>query len=95
MTDLQMNPIQRDLARHALGLPNRQRKSHRNHFVTGEGCNDHAEWMALVEMGFARRRAGSALTGGDDLFRLNLDAAKLVLDLGETLDTEDFEFVRP
>jgi hypothetical protein len=85
-----MNPIQRDLARHALGLPNKQRKSYRNHFVTGEGCNDHGEWMALVERGFAWRQKGSQLTGGDDLFRLTAEGASAALDPLECLCPKDF-----
>ncbi|MDG4905965.1 hypothetical protein P9228_05825 [Mesorhizobium sp. WSM4898] len=32
-----MTPVQRDLARHALGLDGRRKESYRNYFVTGEG----------------------------------------------------------
>ncbi|RWO57262.1 hypothetical protein [Mesorhizobium sp.] len=88
-----MTPAQKELARHALGLPNRQRRSYRNHFVTGEGGSDHREWMALVEAGHAWRRAGSqlrGLTGGDDLFRLTRAGAELALEKRERLNPEDF-----
>ncbi|MER8591490.1 hypothetical protein NKH33_07785 [Mesorhizobium sp. M1182] len=90
-----MTPAQKDLARHALGLPNRQRRSYRNHFVTGSGGNDHREWMALVEAGHAWRRAGSELTGGSDLFRLTRAGAELVLEKRESLDPEAFPAVSP
>lgn len=86
-----MTPIQRDLARHALGLPNKRRCSYRNHFVTGEGCDDHNQWMGMVDGGFAVRRKGSALTGGDDLFRLTKTGATEALSAGEHLDPEDFK----
>ncbi len=82
--------MQRDLARHALGLPNKSRRSYRNHFVIGEGCDEHEAWVDMVSLGLARRRPGSALTGGDDLFRLTTDGAKAVLARRETLCPEDF-----
>lgn len=41
---------------------------HRNHFVTGPGGKDHADCMALVEMGLMANRGSSALTGGSDCF---------------------------
>ena len=85
-----MTPTQRKLARHALGLPNKQRRSYRNHFVTGPGSVDYREWHTMVAMGDATRRAGSALTGGDDLFRLTRAGAESALEPGERLDAEDF-----
>lgn len=85
-----MTPAQIELARHALGLPNRRRKSYRNHFVTGAGLDSHAEWLAMVEAGHARRRSGSAITGGDDLFWLTRAGARLALEPGERLCPEDF-----
>lgn len=80
-----MTPEQRNLARHALGLT-RQKTSYRNHFVTGPGTQDHAEWVAMVA-------AGEAVvyeTGLDDVFHLTLDGARLALAPGETLCGEDF-----
>ncbi|ASY56454.1 hypothetical protein SS05631_c15180 [Sinorhizobium sp. CCBAU 05631] len=38
--------------------------------MTGEGSKDHADCMALVELGFMTVRSGSALSGGDDIFRV-------------------------
>ncbi|CUA90167.1 hypothetical protein Ga0061061_11193 [Chelatococcus sambhunathii] len=83
---------QRHLARHALGLPNRSRRSYRNHFVAGPGHGDYDDWMAMVSAGAARRRDGSTspLTGGDDLFWLTADGARAGLARGEKLDPEDF-----
>ncbi|MDI9847337.1 hypothetical protein QM467_04590 [Rhodoblastus sp. 17X3] len=85
-----MSPEQRELARHALGLPNPRRKSYRNHFVTGPGGDDYAIWMAMVGEGYARRRAGNELTGGDDLFTLTQTGAEAALNAHEKLDAEDF-----
>lgn len=86
-----MTPKQIELARHALGLTHyRQRKSYRNHFVTGEGTDDHIHWMAMVAAGEAKRRAGSPMTGGDDCFWLTRMGAEQVLRRGEKLDPEDF-----
>lgn len=85
-----MNTDQLDLARHALGLPNKQRKSYRNHFVTGPGSLDYDNWQAMVAAGEATRRAGNALTGGDDLFRLTILGARRAVGENERLDLADF-----
>ena len=85
-----MTPEQRDLARHALGLNGRNKRSYRNHFVTGEGAADHPAWMEMVSDGLAWRRPGSDLTGGDDLFGLTVKGARSALGPGETLCPEDF-----
>jgi hypothetical protein len=83
-----MTETQRELARHALGLGNGRVRSYRNHFVTGPGSTDHPHWLAMVEAGYATRRAGSELTGGDDLFMLTNAGAEEALDPGELLDRE-------
>ncbi len=85
-----MTETQKELARHALGLPNRQRKTYRNHYVTSGPGGDHAEWMALVDAGQARRRLGHPLAGGDDVFWLTEQGAQSALNHGERLDREDF-----
>ena len=87
--EVRLSLAQRDLARHALGLPNKARKSYRNHFVCGPGHDDFDNWVAMVAEGAAKRRAGSALTGGDDLFRLTRGGAEAALNKGERLDAED------
>lgn len=85
-----LTPEQRDLARHALGLPNRRRMSYRNRFVTGPGSLDFAAWEAMVASGAATRRPGSVLTGGYDLFMLTRAGAEAALESGECLNPEDF-----
>lgn len=83
-----LNQRQVQLGRHALGLPNRERKTYRNHYVTGSGP-DFDEWRAMVEIGAARHRTGNELSGGDDIFWLTADGAAAVLAPGERL-SEDF-----
>ena len=85
-----MTATQRALARHALGLQGSHAKSYRNHFVTGPGCIDHAEWISMVEAGEARHKAGSPISGGNDIFWLTTKGAKLAIRDGECLDAEDF-----
>lgn len=64
-----MDVKQLHILRHSLGLSS-SGKGHcyRNHFVTGEGSDDHGSCIALVESGHMVKRRGNALTGGDDLF---------------------------
>lgn len=90
MNDPQMTPEQFELARHALGLPNRTRKSYRNHFVCGPGHSDFDNWVAMTADGLARRHAGNELTGGDDCFCLTKAGATQALKPHEKLDAEDF-----
>jgi hypothetical protein len=85
-----MTPEQIELARHALGLPNKRRQSYRNHFVAGEGHADYIAWCDMVEHGFARGKKGSPLTGGDPVFWLTPAGASLALRQRERLDPEDF-----
>jgi hypothetical protein len=85
-----MTPAQIGLARHALGLDGRREVSYRNHFVTGPETADHATWTTMVLSGAARRRNGSELTGGDDLFWLTPQGAQAALLPGERLDPEAF-----
>lgn len=60
---------QLQILRHTLGLDsNGHGTAYRNHFVTGPGTQDYADCMALTERGFMTRRAGNAITGGDDVF---------------------------
>jgi len=84
-------PKQIELGRHALGLPNRLRKSYRNHFCAGATHDDFADWMQMVEQGNAVRSGGLELFGGDFFFRLTNVGALACLSVGEKLDAEDFE----
>lgn len=84
---MRMTPRQIELARHALGLPSRDRRSYRNHFVAGTGHRDHADWMEMVANGYATRRDGA------DLFHLTLAGALAAVSFGETLCSEDFPHI--
>ena len=66
-----MTPAQLHILQHSLGLDQYGRgESYRNHYVTGEGSNDHVDCMELVALGWMTRRAGNELSGGDDVFRV-------------------------
>lgn len=56
------------ILRHSLGIERSGGREYRNHFVTGPGSDDYADCTALVEQGLMTRRAGNALSGGDDIF---------------------------
>lgn len=72
-----------ELMRHALGLPNKEKAPCRNHFVTGPGSDDYDDWQNLVGLGVATRAEGSALTGGDYLFKVAEAGISAVLLPGE------------
>jgi hypothetical protein len=80
-----------DLARHALGLPNDNRRSYRNSFIAGLGHADYDDWYAMTKNGYATRRDGvKEPFGGNDVFRLTRTGAEAALVAMETLDSEDF-----
>ena len=90
----QITVHQRELARHALGLPNKGRRSYRNRFTCGIGTTDFDTWSAMADLGAAtawpfdmieRRQHGGLIT-----FSLTRAGAEAVLDQGEMLDPEDF-----
>jgi hypothetical protein len=90
------NQIQ--LARHALGLRNKENGvfSYRNHFCAGVGHIDYIEWRRMVDRGFAVRFHRSGLPfGSDDLFKLTRAGAEAALYPGERLDPEDFALRYP
>lgn len=88
-----LSPVQRELARHALGLPTRGGRSYRNSFVAGPDHDDYVHWLAMVADGNAVRYAGRQLFGWDDLFRLTPTGAEAALDPGEKLCPDDFPHV--
>ncbi len=88
-----MNANQREMARHALGFPNKKNESYRNHFCIGPGGDGYEDWLDLVEKGLAIRRT-SKNHGGDDLFYLTLQGALMVRDAKEHLSREDAECMR-
>ena len=83
-----MNDQQRKLARHALGLPNKQHTSYRNRFCTGPDADNYADWKAMVASGEAIERT-SALWGGDSIFALTLKGALAAREPKEHLSRED------
>jgi hypothetical protein len=59
------------ILQHALGMDQHGRivrGGGRNYFVTGEGGPDYAVCMEHVSAGRMTRRAGNAISGGDDVF---------------------------
>ena len=91
-----MTDDQIDLGRHALGLPNRKRISYRNHFCAGPGHLDYFNWLEMTTLGYAIRRKGSELSGGDDVFLLTFKGASECVLPGEKLCAEDFpEVLKP
>lgn len=56
-----MNPAQRQLARHALGLPNDRGLSYRNRYVVPEGTPAHGHWLMMVTCGWAREVRSASL----------------------------------
>lgn len=88
-----MTKRQRELARHALGLPNKKRMSYRNHFCIGLGGDGYEDWQDMVSKGLALR-ATSDLWGGDDMFYLTLKGALMAREANEHLSREDAENCR-
>jgi hypothetical protein len=73
------------ILQHSLGLDEYGRgPQYRNHFVTGEGSDDHPLCMALVKDGLMERRGGSVLTGGDDVFIVTHAGIQFVADNSPT-----------
>jgi len=79
---------QRELARHALGLPSKFNRSYRNRFYAHVDGKDHAIWMDMVDSGLARRSRAPA----PDFvwFWLTPKGAELALNAREKLCREDF-----
>lgn len=87
-----MTKSQTEMARHALGLPNKQNMTYRNHFCLGEGADGYTEWEDLVKQGYAIKALGSKWTG--DFFHLTLDGAREVLKSKEHISAEDAQHMR-
>ncbi|QEL26129.1 hypothetical protein FQV39_28615 [Bosea sp. F3-2] len=84
-----MTPAQRELARHALGLPNATGRSYRNRYFTPANGEVSNQWRAMIEAGEAEggkpaRRQSSLF------FCLTRNGAELALNPGEWLSLEDF-----
>jgi hypothetical protein len=88
-----MSKRQRELARHALGFPNKKNRSYRNHFCAGPGHADYVDWVGMVAQGYAVMRSGPNW-GGDDMFYLTLKGALAARDPKEHLSPEDTALMR-
>lgn len=87
-----MNPEQKTLARHALGLPNNKRTSYRNRYVCPE-TDPH--WSNMVENGLATVRKGETLPfGGSASFYLTRKGAEAALEPREKLSPDDFPVIQ-
>jgi hypothetical protein len=84
---------QRDFARHALGLPNKNNMTYRNHFCVGEGGDGYEDWEDLVSKGMAVKAIGGSGWVGD-FFYLTLEGARAVLLPKEHISREDAEKMR-
>lgn len=88
-----MTSVQKILARHALGLPNKKNTTNRNYFCTGPGSTDFDDWEAMVAAGEAIRRETPHF-GGDNLYHLTMKAALSVRLPKEHMGREDAEVTR-
>lgn len=95
-----MTPDQIELARHALGFPNKKNTSYRNRFCCGPGHGAWNDWNDMVENGYAVRRDGP-MWGGDSMFFLTLKGALLArlpkehLSQEETREMREMRELRP
>ncbi len=88
-----MTSRQREMARHALGLPNSRNMSYRNHFCIGPQGDGYQDWLDMVVLGYAVQRTGPHW-GGDDMFHLTLKGALLAREPKEYLSPEDTDLMR-
>ena len=88
-----MNDAQRQLARHALGFPNKQNTSYRNHFCIGKGGDGYEDWERMVTQGDAIKQTGPHW-GGADMFHLTMQGALAAREPKEHLSREDSALMR-
>lgn len=80
-----VTPEQIELARHALGLPNKRNLSYRNRYYASEGNPNHIHWCDMVAAGLARGK----VEGRTTLFWLMAAGAIAAIKKREALDPED------
>ena len=85
-----MTPQQKHLARHALGLPSKTKRSYRNRYYATPKTPHDAEWVEMVEAGYAKVLPASEPDESLNFFWLTRKGADAALEPGETLDPEDF-----
>jgi hypothetical protein len=82
-----MTPEQIRLARHALGLPNRDKRSFRNRSYAARGTPEFKAWVDLEDRGLAKRHDVQAFSIG---FALTEAGARRSIDPVESLDRKNF-----
>lgn len=85
-----MTPRQKELARHALGLPNEAGVSYCNQYYITSDDRDFPEWQALLLEGFTKHRIYVGFTSVRSAFYLTRQGALLALEPGERLNPKDF-----
>lgn len=87
-----LTPAQKKLARHALGLdnPDARGKSYRNRYFAPIIGDDTCEWHAMKDAGYAEIASGRAGVSTGPMFYLTETGARLALNNGERLCSEDF-----
>ena len=87
-----MTPSQRDLARHALGLPNPQRRTSRNRYLIPKDGPDYVQWLEMIDNGEAL--LVSPPTSSLACFALTIKGGQLAIREREQLDPADFPEMR-
>lgn len=90
MSEFTLSSQQQVLARHALGLPNKYRKSYRNRYVVGCLSETYKLWGEMVTAGMAEEYPMEGSSIGQVMFCLTRPGAEAVLKRGERLCAEDF-----
>ncbi len=85
-----LTPRERELARHALGLDGRRKRSYRNYFAANNSGDDYAAWLGMEQRSLARSYVPPAASAPLVWFYLTRAGALAALEPGEMLDSEDF-----
>lgn len=85
---MELTALERKHARHALGLPNKLRKSYRNRYVVSQSTETGEIWMGMFIKGAAD--LDPDWPGSNCLFFLTRKGALAALNKGERLCEEDF-----
>lgn len=81
---------QKQLARHALGLPNESNRSYRNRYRAPKIGDVNIAWHQMRDAGYAVCQPVQGESSLGPFFYLTEAGARLALEPGETLDPEDF-----
>ncbi|HEY8214617.1 MAG TPA: hypothetical protein VIG36_10875 [Methylocystis sp.] len=83
-----LTPRERELARHALGLDGRRKRSYRNRYFACATGVKGIVWLGMVERGLAEKHGYDRV--GLIEFSITRSGALAALEPGESLDSEDF-----